>query len=345
MIEKDYSPRGVPAPCGCEWESGSWTVCNAHRSNPEGAPWVDAVGICPNCGPVWGRCGQCDAPNLQPLTRLPANAEMQGIRCSWMARSVTFVSAITAKATAIVTKAVRMCVARRATYVSVSRLCLRTHAPAHPDLTMRDAPPENDELAAIAALLTAALSQVGDWEVRARYVADRGLRIQTLTEPDANCVTLPDGSCVSPKDCMHGPALSAPALDPTPSGPWVAGAETTGTVGELGLPEVLWWVESGLGPLATRRLLAPLQNSVEAIAVRDALNRVAVRGSVPAVPDPLIVAPDDAALKSVGLRDDHVRGVPREDGPSALPPRDVRKEFTLCEGGGVGVSTPEQGET
>ena len=31
MIEKDYSPRGTPAPCGCEWETGTWTVCDAHR--------------------------------------------------------------------------------------------------------------------------------------------------------------------------------------------------------------------------------------------------------------------------------------------------------------------------
>jgi hypothetical protein len=41
-------------------------------------------------------------------------------------------------------------------------------------------PPEDDELEAIAALLTGALSQVGDWKVRARYVAERGLRIQRL---------------------------------------------------------------------------------------------------------------------------------------------------------------------
>lgn len=45
MIEKDYSPRGIPAPCGCEWEGGSWTVCDAHRGNPENAPWNSDVGV------------------------------------------------------------------------------------------------------------------------------------------------------------------------------------------------------------------------------------------------------------------------------------------------------------
>ena len=40
-IEKDYSPRGIPAPCGCEYEAGSWTVCDAHRRDPESAPWTD----------------------------------------------------------------------------------------------------------------------------------------------------------------------------------------------------------------------------------------------------------------------------------------------------------------
>ena len=41
MIEKDYTPRGIPAPCGCEYEAGAWTVCEKHRRDPEGAPFTD----------------------------------------------------------------------------------------------------------------------------------------------------------------------------------------------------------------------------------------------------------------------------------------------------------------
>ena len=30
---------------------------------------------------------------------------------------------------------------------------------------------------------------------------------------DENCVTLPDGSCVSEKECMHGPGIYTSAVD------------------------------------------------------------------------------------------------------------------------------------
>jgi hypothetical protein len=40
--------RGTPAACGCCWETGSWEVCERHRTphaqhSPEDrAPWCDA---------------------------------------------------------------------------------------------------------------------------------------------------------------------------------------------------------------------------------------------------------------------------------------------------------------
>ena len=40
---------GVPAPCSCMWESGSWTVCNRHRTpHVEHTP-EDAAPWCPDC--------------------------------------------------------------------------------------------------------------------------------------------------------------------------------------------------------------------------------------------------------------------------------------------------------
>lgn len=37
--------------------------------------------------------------------------------------------------------------------------------------------------------------------------ANQPVRKASDTEPDRNCVTLPDGACVSDQDCMHGPGV------------------------------------------------------------------------------------------------------------------------------------------
>lgn len=72
------------------------------------------------------------------------------------------------------------------TQLLVSRERLREQIAADPDVETEAGMPEvpaEYELDAIAALLTSAVSQTGDWHSRARYLFDRGIRIQGAGSP------------------------------------------------------------------------------------------------------------------------------------------------------------------
>lgn len=62
--------RGVPAPCGCEYEAGTWYICDAHRT-----PHSQHTTPCPACDAcreppaelIYEDLGDCDDEYLAKL--------------------------------------------------------------------------------------------------------------------------------------------------------------------------------------------------------------------------------------------------------------------------------------